>query len=270
MNPLGQETQYPQQYDPSLLFPIARSENRKKQGIGDTLPFRGYDVWRCYELSWLTPSGKPVQATGELIVPADSPNMVESKSLKLYLNSLNQHRIIDIADAQQLIAQELSAITQSRVLVQLDYLDSGDALQLSKPTGSCLDQLDVVIEDYLPKPALLKVDQSRQVEESVYSHLFRSNCPVTQQPDWGSIQISYQGAAIAHDSLLRYLVSFRQHEGFHEDCAEQIYMDIQKHCAPQQLMVAINFLRRGGIEINPVRGNTLAQIEFPAPRLARQ
>lgn len=270
-NPLGQSTEYPSHYDPALLFPIARIDNRLKLGV-DTyqLPFRGYDAWRAYEISWLSPKGKPVQAIGEFIVPADSATMVESKSLKLYLNSLNQTEFKTTEEAQDVIARDLSHITGAKVLVQLFALDSASLVPITLPGGVCLDHLDIEAREYTPKPDLLSCDDSKQVEETLYSNVFRSNCPVTQQPDWGTAVISYKGSLINHAALLRYLISFRQHEGFHEDCAEQIYLDITRRCKPAGLNVSINFLRRGGIEINPVRGNGLIAVDFPAPRFARQ
>jgi 7-cyano-7-deazaguanine reductase len=270
-NPLGQSTEYPSHYDPKLLFPIPRIDNRQRLGVdAQSLPFKGYDAWRAYEISWLSPKGKPVQAIGEFIVPADSTYMVESKSLKLYLNSLNQTELKSMGEAQESIARDLSHITAANVLVQLFELDSASLVPITLPAGICLDDLDIEAREYSPSPDLLSSDASRRVEESLYSNVFRSNCPVTQQPDWGTVEISYKGAMIDHAALLRYLVSFRQHEGFHEDCAEQIYLDIAQRCEPTALNVSINFLRRGGIEINPVRGNGLIDVDFPAPRFARQ
>ena len=270
-NPLGQTTQYPTQYDPELLFPIARIDNRLRLGIDQqTLPFKGYDAWRAYEISWLSPKGKPVVAIGEFVVPVDSEFMVESKSLKLYLNSLNQTRFEGVEQAQATIAQDLCRVTGANVLVQLALTSSKTLEPITTPNGTYLDRLDVEAGEYLPAPQLLSCDTNTLVEEQVYSDLFRSNCPVTQQPDWGTVVIYYAGPKIDHTSLLQYLISFRQHEGFHEDCAEHIFQDISQKCKPTKLSVSINFLRRGGIEINPVRGNGLIEVEFPAPRYVRQ
>lgn len=270
-NPLGNPTVYPASYDASLLFPIARSDNRIRLGIPDgPLPFRGYDAWRAYEVSWLDPGGKPVVAIGEFLVPASSPQMVESKSFKLYLNSLNQERFAELAQVQALMVRDVSQAAGAAVLVQLYSLNAFADLQCTEPEGLCLDHLDLGVTVYQPDASLLKSSLQDRVEESLYSNLFRSNCPVTAQPDWGTVSIKYSGPAIDHHALLRYLISYRHHNGFHEDCVEQIYTDLQQRCAPEQLSVAINFLRRGGLEINPVRTSAPASVDFPASRLLRQ
>ena len=268
-NPLGQTTTYPDTYDAGLLFPIPRAQSRAELGIADPLPFRGYDAWRAYELSWLDNRGKPVVAIGEFLFPVTSPHLVESKSLKLYLNSLNQERFDTLEAVEQLIAKDLGAAAGSPVLVKLWNLRE-EGGQLAEPTGLCLDALDVAPQTYTPAPQLLCNDDRGQVTETLYSDLFRSNCPVTSQPDWGTVIIHYTGQGIDHASLLSYLISFRNHEGFHEECAERIFSDIQQHCAPQSLSVAINFLRRGGLEINPVRSTAPHEVEFPASRYLRQ
>jgi 7-cyano-7-deazaguanine reductase len=271
LNPLGNPTDYPAAYDASLLFPIPRSQNRQRLAVDDDkLPFRGYDMWRAYEMSWLNTRGKPVVAVGEFLIPAASPNMVESKSFKLYLNSLNQERYENMEQVQELIARDVSRVTGSTVLVQLYSLQASEELQCAAPEGRSLDDLDIAIDAFSPDATLLAVEQQGRVEESLYSNLFRSNCPVTTQPDWGTVSIKYRGPALNHESLLRYLVSYRSHNGFHEDCVEQIYLDIMARAAPEQLSVAINFLRRGGLEINPVRTSSPASVEFPASRLLRQ
>lgn len=271
-NPLGKSTAYPDQYDAGLLFPIPRIHNREKLGLEDNaLPFRGYDAWRAYELSWLNPQGKPVCAVGEFIIPVDSPNIIESKSLKLYLNSLNQTRLNDMNEVRTLLTTDLSAIAGAHVLIQLAAVTGDNGFQLSEPEGICLDDLDIAIDTYQPDANLLQCADGKQwVAETLHSDLFRSNCPVTSQPDWGTVVLSYTGNAINHSDLLRYLVSYRHHEGFHEDCVEQIFRDVMARCAPTTLSVAINFLRRGGLEINPVRSNRLQEIEFPANRFIRQ
>ncbi|OGT74455.1 MAG: NADPH-dependent 7-cyano-7-deazaguanine reductase QueF [Gammaproteobacteria bacterium RIFCSPLOWO2_02_FULL_57_10] len=270
-NPLGKHTLYPASYDPGLLFPIARLQNREKLGLApQNVPFRGYDSWRAYELSWLDERGKPVVATGEFIVPSNSTFLTESKSLKLYLNSLNQMRFLNVDEVQQTISRDLSNATQSPVIVYLYTVDDERNLSISKPSGECLDQLDVAIDCYLPDPKFLSVEASVQVTETLYSNLFRSNCPVTSQPDWGTVVISYAGAAIDRAGLLRYLISFRAHEGFHEDCAERIFTDILRYAVPRSLSVSMNFLRRGGLEINPVRTNAPLDVDFPGPRYVRQ
>ena len=270
-NPLGKRTLYPVTYDPGLLFPIARSVNRKKLGIAThEVPFRGYDSWRAYELSWLDRRGKPTVATGEFIVPSNSKFMTESKSLKLYLNSLNQMQFSSVTEVQETISRDLSAAVQSPAIVYLYTVDDDINFSINKPFGNCLDDLEIATDCYLPNPKFLKADAAVQVIETLYSNLFRSHCPVTSQPDWGTVVISYSGAAIDREGLLMYLISFRTHEGFHEDCAEKIFTDIVKYTDPQSLSVSMNFLRRGGLEINPVRTNAPLDVDFPGPRYVRQ
>jgi len=271
MNPLGTPAEYPESYDASLLFPILRRENRILLGLdGEQVPFWGYDLWRAYELSWLDLRGKPVAAIGEFLIPSSSPCMVESKSFKLYLNSLNQERYANTAVVQSLIARDVSAVAGAQVLVQLYSLSAFSDLQCAAPQGQSLDALNIAVDTYSPTPALLMTTQKGGIEEALYSNLFRSNCPVTAQPDWGTVSITYRGEALCHDSLLRYLVSYRNHNGFHEDCAEQIYLDVMRLKGIEQLSVRINFLRRGGLEINPFRSSSPACFEFPALRLLRQ
>lgn len=270
-NPLGRHTQYPGRYDPGLLFPIARSQNRAKLGITkDGLPFRGYDSWRAYELSWLNKQGKPIVAAGEFIVPSSSEFMIESKSLKLYLNSLNQMAFSSAEEVQGVIARDLSITAQSPVIVYLYAVDDDKNFSISRPSGQCLDDLEIATNVYLPNPKFLRSDTKRGVIETLYSNLFRSLCPVTSQPDWGTVVISYTGGAIDRTGLLHYLISFRAHEGFHEDCAERIFTDLLQHADPKSLSVSMNFLRRGGLEINPVRTNAPLDVDFPGPRYVRQ
>lgn len=270
-NPLGKTSDYPSHYNPELLFPIPRAPNRKNLGIeSHELPFRGYDLWRAYEVSCLNNKGKPLVATAEFIVPANSEFIIESKSLKLYLNSLNNTRFTNLEDLQETIGTDLSAIAGSTVIVQLNHLHSTGGFSISRPDGICLDGLDVKMDSYTPNVELLSCRSSEIVEETLFSDLFKSNCPVTGQPDWGSAIVHYKGPAIDHEGLLAYLVSFRQHEGFHEDCTEHVFQDLMASCKPESLSVAIHFLRRGGLEINPVRSTTPIQIEFPAERFLRQ
>lgn len=269
--PLGRATQYPSTYNPNLLFAIARQPNREHLGIADSkLPFRGYDLWRAYEISWLDNKGKPVVATGEFIVPANSPNIIESKSFKLYLNSFNQTRFENSEQVQATLFNDLTKAAGSAVVVQLAPLSQPEGFAISNPLGICLDNLDVAIDAYKPNSNLLRADVKQYVEETLYSDLFKSNCPVTSQPDWGTVVIQYKGPAIAHTNLLQYLISFREHEGFHEDCTEQVFCDLKKQCQPQSLSVMIHFLRRGGLEINPVRSMDPVQVDFPANRFVRQ
>ncbi|MES3006378.1 MAG: NADPH-dependent 7-cyano-7-deazaguanine reductase QueF [Pseudomonadota bacterium] len=271
-NPLGLPTSYPSRYAPELLFAIPRTINRNNLGFdAEKLPFLGFDVWRAYEISWLNLRGKPVVAIGEFVVPCDSPNIVESKSLKLYLNSLNQTQFFDIAAVKKLLTDDLSRVAGSTIAVRLFPANHYDELKVTLPLGRCLDDLDIQVNCYTPTPQHLKVDANCIISETLYSELFRSNCPVTGQPDWGTIVISYHGPAIDHRGLLAYLVSFRAHEGFHEDCVEHVFRDISTNCATESLQVSINFLRRGGLEINPIRFSNTYPSSLPSlERFVRQ
>lgn len=279
-NPLGKQTQYPQQYNAALLYPVPRLLNRKQLGLdADVLPFSGFDHWRAYELSWLLKGGKPVVAMADIFVPCESPFLIESKSMKLYFNSLNQHEFADHESVQNCIVEDLSRAAGKPVQVSLYELSAGlsGTLHTAQPSHTVisLDSLQLDVSAYQPDASLLKLaktgsDTHGNVSETVVSDLFRSNCPITAQPDWGTISISYNGAAISHAGLLSYIISFRQHEGFHEHCVEKIYCDIQRVCAPKSLTVSINFLRRGGLEINPVRSSEAETLTKPLPRLLRQ
>jgi len=279
-NPLGIQTQYPQQYDAALLYPVSRRLNREQLGLDtDDLPFSGYDHWRAYELSWLLAGGKPVVAMADIFVPCNSPFLIESKSMKLYFNSLNQHEFVDHESVQNCIVDDLSRAAGKPVLVRLYELSAGlpRALHTGEPSHTVisLDNLQLEVNAYQPDASLLTLeaagaDAQCNISETLVSDLFRSNCPITAQPDWGTISISYSGAAISHASLLSYIISFRQHEGFHEHCVEKIYCDIQRMCAPQSLTVSINFLRRGGLEINPIRSSDAGTQAKALPRLLRQ
>ncbi|MBJ56391.1 MAG: NADPH-dependent 7-cyano-7-deazaguanine reductase QueF [Gammaproteobacteria bacterium] len=281
--PLGKQTSYPQQYDPAQLYRVARSDNRALLPFADArtgsadlsdkdLPFFGFDHWRAYELSWLQPSGKPVVATADIIVPCDSPNLIESKSMKLYFNSLNQHKLADMQEASELIARDLSLAAGKPVQVRLHPLTAGEHHTSIDTSAVLLDELQIATEAFSPDAALLAIreDSSGPVSERLRSELFRSNCPITSQPDWGSITIEYTGQPINHESLLRYIISYRQHEGFHEHCVEMIFCDLMKICRPQSLTVSINFLRRGGLEINPLRTTRAGLAPQSLPRELRQ
>ncbi|TAL87275.1 MAG: NADPH-dependent 7-cyano-7-deazaguanine reductase QueF [Rhodanobacter sp.] len=261
-SPLGKDTVYPNRHDSGLLFSIARADKRAEIGIAEVLPFHGVDIWNAYELSWLDLRGKPVVAIAEFRVPAASPHIIESKSLKLYLNGFSQERIADAATLTDTLTHDLSAAAGAVVGVTLRGLDA-TAHAISTLQGQLLDQQDLEIDHYGPPDAdLLQSDRSAlAVEETVLSHLLRSNCPVTGQPDWGSVQIRYRGAPIAHAGLLRYLVSFRHHDEFHEQCVERIFVDLTQRCAPQQLSVLARYTRRGGLDINPFRSSLPATPE---------
>ncbi|MBD8827620.1 NADPH-dependent 7-cyano-7-deazaguanine reductase QueF [Pseudomonas sp. CFBP 13602] len=254
-SPLGKSSEYVSTYTPSLLFPIPRAAKWAELGLSaETLPYTGVDVWNCFELSWLLPSGKPVVAIGEFTIPADSPNIIESKSFKLYLNSLNQTAFASIDDLQAVLVADLSGAAGKTVGVKVRRLEDVQAEGVVQLPGVCIDKLDITVSSYdHPQPELLRCDPSSLVEETIHSHLLRSNCPVTNQPDWGSVCIAYSGPALDHASVLAYLVSFRQHSDFHEQCVERIFTDLQRLLQPERLTVFARYVRRGGLDINPYR-----------------
>ncbi|MEO6969222.1 MAG: NADPH-dependent 7-cyano-7-deazaguanine reductase QueF [Rhodanobacteraceae bacterium] len=255
-SPLGHAVAYPNRSDPALLFPIARAQARAEIGLDETaLPFIGADLWNAYELSWLDARGQPRVAIAELRVPADSPNLVESKSLKLYLNGYAHEHFDDPAAVQARIACDLSSAAGSQVEIALIESRDFAVLRIAESPGVPLDDLQIDIADYgPPQPDHLRAAASSSpIEEALVTQAFRSNCPVTGQPDWASVQVRYQGAPIDHAGLLRYLVSYRRHSGFHEACVERIFVDIMERCSPQMLSVYARFTRRGGLDINPWR-----------------
>jgi 7-cyano-7-deazaguanine reductase len=268
--PLGKATVYTSEYDPALLCPVPRQLKREELGLVGDLPFRGVDLWNAYELSWLSPKGKPVVAMGEFRFPCQSVNLVESKSFKLYLNSFNQTRFDDFEDVRALLCQDLSGAVGAPVDVRLIDVAGFAGERIVSLPGHCIDDLEIEITDYALDPGLLAeaVDSRQIVAETLHSHLLKSNCLVTSQPDWGSLLIRYHGPKIDPEALLRYLVSFRQHNEFHEQCVERIYMDLLHHCRPEKLSVYARYTRRGGLDINPFRSNFEDEVENL--RLARQ
>lgn len=269
--PLGKQSDYVSVYTPSLLSPIPRSESRQNLGITNEslLPFKGMDVWTAYELSWLDEKGKPHVAIGRFSFPCDSPSLVESKSFKLYLNSFNQTRFGTTSEVVKTLESDLSAASGGPVMVSVTPLSAAAQNGLGHFTGESLDALDVEIESYALDSSLLHADRQAQVvRESLCSDLLRSNCPVTGQPDWGSLMISYRGRPIDRAGLLKYVISFREHQDFHENCVERIFVDIMEHCSPETLTVVARYTRRGGLDINPYRSN--CGDEPPDIRLARQ
>lgn len=256
---LGKQTHYKTTYDSSLLFPIPRQINRDKIGLDNFLPFQGFDIWNGYELSWLNDKGKPVVAILELVVPCDSPNLIESKSLKLYLNSFNQTKFANVAEVKALITRDLSSVAGKSVKLSIILPQDFNTLQMQELAGECIDELDVAIDCYQTKAEYLSVGD-KIVEETLVSHLLRSNCLVTNQPDWGTVQIYYYGYAINHEGLLKYIISFREHNEFHEHCVERIFVDIMNRCRPEKLAVYARYTRRGGLDINPMRANFDYQI----------
>lgn len=269
-SPLGKSSQYVSQYDAKLLFPISRQTKWAELGLSQaSLPYQGVDIWNCYELSWLLPSGKPVVAIASFSVPANSPNIIESKSFKLYLNSLNQTVFASFEQLQQVLERDLSQVAGATVSCHIMSIAQASEQGIEQLRGICIDDLEIEIDQYqAPTPELLSCDPDMQVAETLYSHLLKSNCPVTGQPDWGSISISYHGARLDHASLLKYIVSFRQHQDFHEQCVERIFLDLHKLLNPSQLKVSARYVRRGGLDINPVRSTSAGP--YANKRLARQ
>lgn len=264
-NPLGQATVYPQHYDASLLFGIVRSEGRQANGLGDSLPFQGVDIWTHYELSWLDAEGKPEAGIAEIRVPADSPCLIESKSMKLYFNSLNFERFANQQALLERVQQDLSQVAGKPVGFRLM---AATELAVKDFPGTCIDNEALIEPGFELSTSTLLADADRQVAEVLHSHLLRSNCPVTNQPDWGSVLVRYEGPAIDRGGLLAYLLSYRNHADFHEQCVERIFMDIQRHCQPRKLTVYARYTRRGGLDINPFRTN--CGDEVPVCRMARQ
>jgi 7-cyano-7-deazaguanine reductase len=264
---LGKSVAYADKYDPSLLQGVPRSLSRTEINLPSPLPFNGIDIWNGYELSWLNSKGKPIVAILRCFVPITSANLIESKSFKLYLNSFNQSCFNSPDDVKAHIQKDLSACAGETVEVQLIEFSAFQSLQLGEFPGVLLDTLDIEMQNFDISPQLLKTTDN-YVEETLCSHLLKSNCLITHQPDWGSVLIKYEGNQIEHEALLKYLISFRQHNEFHEQCVERIYYDIYTHCKPSKLTVYARYTRRGGLDINPFRSN------FESPyadlRLARQ
>ncbi|HVR80591.1 MAG TPA: NADPH-dependent 7-cyano-7-deazaguanine reductase QueF [Luteimonas sp.] len=259
--PLGRAVEYPRHYDPALLFPIARSIGRSALSLGAALPFIGHDRWHAYELSWLDPHGKPMVATATFTVPADSPNLVESKSLKLYLNSLNASRFDTPEAVRARIAADLTKVAGADVAVAFGLPPMLD------DDAQLIDTIALAIDDYGPPNArYLQTDGDEEVAETLRSQLLKSNCPVTAQPDWAELRIAYRGARIDRAGLLRYVVSFRDHADFHEQCVERIFVDILARCRPRALSVQARYTRRGGLDINPWR----ATADCAPPQASRE
>lgn len=266
--PLGQKSEYPEHYDPSVLHPITRELGRREIGLQADWPYRGEDVWNAYEVSWLLPSGKPEVAMLELRVPALSRHIVESKSLKLYLGSFNQSVFADRADVEARIAADVGAVVGATVQARLLNLNASVLDQVAALPGICIDDEDVTATRFTVDPGLLRIGSDTVVDEELYSHLLRSCCPVTGQPDWASVWIRYRGPQLDRAALLQYLISFRNNQEFHEQCVERIFLDLQRLLKPQQLTVYARYTRRGGIDINPWRSTESG--EAPNWRLVRQ
>jgi 7-cyano-7-deazaguanine reductase len=289
--PLGKDVAYPKGYDASLLFPMPRLDARLTLGLtslpssattlSSALPFKGFDLWNAYELSWLNPKGLPKVALLRLKVPCTSPNIIESKSLKLYLNSFNQTRFETVHHVFDLLRKDLALAIGAELELELVGPDQFANEKIAEFSGVDLDKLDVEIDCYQPDAAILKLQgdisatvgaeetagvvERTSISEKVFSRLLKSNCPVTDQPDWACVQIEYTGPVINHASLLKYIVSYRLHNGFHEHCVEKIFVDILKQCSPTSLSVYARYTRRGGLDINPWR----ATFDVKPPAIGR-
>ena len=256
LSPLGKSSAYQSTYAPELLFPIPRQQKRDELQLTGTLPFFGVDIWNAYELSWLNMRGKPQVAIATISAPADSPNIIESKSFKLYLNSFNQTRLVNSDALLALMRDDLAAGFGAPVHIVLTQPDGFEKVKMGELEGLLLDRLDIEVDQYSPSPELLtSAKDEAPVEETLISHLLKSNCLVTGQPDWASVQIRYVGPQIEQEGLLKYLIGFREHNEFHEQCVERIFVDILRQCAPQKLAVYARYTRRGGLDINPWRSN---------------
>jgi len=264
---LGKQSTYDTHYNPDKLLAIPRKPKRKEIGVPDVLPFFGYDIWNHYEVSWLNQKGKPQVAMAEIIYPCDSPNIIESKSMKLYFNSLNNTQFQDIHQVQTHVQDDISKRIGCKSQIKIIPFSSDASITLSAFSGHNIDHLDIAIQNYTVSPHLLSTEEE-SVHEILYSDLLKSNCLVTGQPDWASIRIEYRGKKINHENLLKYLISYRNHNEFHEQCIERIFMDIMLHCQPRTLTVYGRYTRRGGLDINPIRSTESIQINNM--RLIRQ
>ncbi len=254
---LGQKTEYASQYDRTLLQPVPRALNRDGLGITQNQPFTiGADIWTAYEISWLNEKGLPQVAIADIYLDYQSQNLIESKSFKLYLNSFNQSKFADVNAVQQTMQRDLSECAQGDVKVRLNPVAVYDSQKIDHLQGDCIDEQDIEITSYEFNADWLKDCVSDEiVEEKLVSHLLKSNCLITNQPDWGTLHIHYVGKKIDHEKLLRYVVSFRQHNEFHEQCVERIFCDLMHYAKPEKLTVYARYTRRGGLDINPFRSN---------------
>jgi 7-cyano-7-deazaguanine reductase len=275
-SPLGKASSYVDRYDPALLFPLPRLTKRTEIGLPGAIPFLGADLWTAFELSWLNLRGKPQVAIAHITVPCETPHIIESKSFKLYLNSFNNSRFADAAEVLARLRADIGEAvwrdspTPGSVGVRLLSPEQFDREAVHELDGLSLDRLDIECSRYTPAPDLLRADTTQlPVTEVLSSHLLKSNCLVTGQPDWGSVRIAYSGHQIDQEGLLQYLVSFRNHNEFHEQCVERIYMDVWTRCKPTKLSVYARYTRRGGLDISPWR-TSHPQAVPPNVRTARQ
>lgn len=250
---LGKQSDYDSAYNPDRLYPISRAAKRQELGVhSDNLPFYGFDCWNHYEVSWLNAKGKPMVGIAEIIYDCRSPKLIESKSLKLYFNSFNNTKIKSINELESIVKHDLEQRIEAMARVRIITLDQAKACHIQAFAGESIDELDIECSVYRVEPTFLTVEKE-VVSEILYSDLLKSNCLVTNQPDWGSVQISYTGKKINHEGLLKYFVSFRNHNEFHEQCIERIFIDIMRYCKPTSLTVYGRYTRRGGLDINPYR-----------------
>lgn len=266
---LGRHTPVAEVYSPELLYPIPRSEARNALGISASLPFCGVDVWYAYEISWLDGTGKPISRIGRFTVPATSPNLIESKSFKLYLNSLNNSSFSSDEDARNCIVKDIGLVAGEAVSLELFFPDDPLLAGITL-AGICIDEgnASVASQKSEPEQAMIELTAGAVKEEKLYSHLLRSLCPVTGQPDWATVWIHYRGDAIEHNSLLSYIIAYRQHQEFHEQCVERMFCDIQARCNTEFLHIQAFYTRRGGLDISPFRSTEVDA--RPQPRLNRQ
>jgi 7-cyano-7-deazaguanine reductase len=250
-SPLGKQSNYVSKYDAKQLCAIPRELSWKKYGY-QSPPYFGFDIWNAYEISWLNENGMPQVAIGEFIIPLSSPNLIESKSFKLYLNSFNQSSVKNSEELIHTLQSDLSSCAGETIKVDLFSVDD-DNHRLHTATGKCLDHQNITTDVYKRDISFLQLEKGYQENEVLYSHLLKTNCPVTGQPDWGSLFIEYSGKTIVQSNLLKYIVSYRDECDFHEQCVENIFLDIMKQCQPDELTVYARYLRRGGLDINPYR-----------------
>ncbi len=267
---LGKKTRYEAQYNPELLFPIPRQAKRAELGLGNDLPFYGIDTWNHYEVSWLDQKGKPIVAIAEIIYDCESPNIIESKSMKLYFNSFNNTKCKSVDNAIAMMQRDLSERVGAEVKVKIKLLSEMKNVKIATHMlGTSIDDLEVECKEYKVNPALLTVEKG-VVEEVLCTDLLKSNCLVTHQPDWCSVQITYKGKKINRENLLKYIVSFRNDNEFHEQCIEKIFIHIMQHCKPQALTVYGRSTRRGGLDINSYRSTQKLDGKVENTRLCRQ
>ena len=252
-SPLGKKSSYISQYNPGLLFPIPRQIKRDEIGIKEPLPFNGFDTWNAYEVSWLNLKGKPIVAIVQFDISCLSKNIIESKSFKLYLNSFNNTKFDSVQDVKKVLEHDIQEVASGKISVRIFKLDDVLGQKIEAFDGQCIDDYDATCDTYTINKKYLSTEFMNIVDETIYSNLLKSNCLVTGQPDWGSVQIKYKGPAINRIGLLQYIVSFRDHNEFHEQCVERIFMDIMDCCKPEILTVEARYTRRGGLDINPIR-----------------